>query len=190
MHKLLNQPADQPYDAVMVNVKEDGLGPALAKAIRVLTAIVPIFGVTDRGHKDSERFIEMGVFSVLHKPFSMEFFLSFLSQIDALYETKQQSREVVSMRLSGKAPVPVVAPMAAPVPGVASSSPLVVVPGGGGGPNTFSQPRNIPTEVGVVAHTERPKNRPIRLDDDLSVKGLGSISSHTGMIDRSKGLVI
>ena len=180
MHKLLNQPADQPYDAVMVNVKEDGLGPALAKAIRVLTATVPIFGVTDRGHKDSERFIEMGVFSVLHKPFSMEFFLSFLSQIDALYEKKLQSREVVSMRLSGKAPVP----------GVASSSPLMVVADAGAGPNTFSQPRNIPTEVGVVAHIERPKNRPIRLDDDLSVKGLGSIASHTGLIDRTKGLVI
>ena len=174
MHKLLNQPADQPYDAVLVNVKEEGHGPALAQAVRALTATVPIFGVTDRGHKDSERFVEVGVFSVLHKPFSMEFFLSFLSQIDALYEKKQQTREVVSQRLSGKSPV---------LTAAADSSPRVVVAGS----NTFSQPRSVLTaEMGVVAHNERPNNRPIRLDDDLSVKGQGS--SHTGGGDKGKGL--
>ena len=85
----------------------------------------------------------------------------------------------MSLRLSGKAP-PVISGSA---PG---SLPLLSV--SAPGTNTFSQPRSIPTmELEVVAHKERPNNRPIRLDDDLSVKGQGS-THLLGVIDKSKGL--
>ena len=52
-----------------------------------------IFGVTDRDHEDFEKFHEAGATSVLHKPFTMPFFLEFLKQMDVLCENDKEQRQ-------------------------------------------------------------------------------------------------
>ena len=54
---------------------------------------MPIFCVTDRGHEDFQKFKEIRDTSVLYKPYTMEFFLEFLRQMDALYYAKNLQRE-------------------------------------------------------------------------------------------------
>ena len=51
---------------------------------------VHIFGITEGGHEESVRFQEAGATSVLHKPYTMTFFIEFLRQMDGLYEMKLQ----------------------------------------------------------------------------------------------------